>query len=592
MIEMNLSNTLNSDGLADPEGLADALIEWAQSYEPGPLLEVLDGVGAPVLDMVVTPMSARAAVLGMREGKAFYHHELRRRIAMPPELEPGIQVWDGGTVPAWHEGILEEPKYFSFFQDAPLASYNPNHRRKWRAHELLHGAVGFFWRPDLTRFEGYLSARLNELLPVVHWYGFDEMFRPRCEEHVAEVLYRDGCQACEAAARPFWEYEQWDTQRESAAAFARTANEHFRREVEMWRAEVETGEMHESPRGRLNASSDAVGYLESHWNRMTAWSFGSWMERFLVSGVDYVNSMDDLDARVTDRYASLVHGDLALDANEFRRLRDRRALQDVAYRFYLAMEWLEPGSTAGDAAEAALEPALEIMQQTCDELLGGDGGALDAVWDSVGRAVDDAKPHLTDDVAEAIDGFGFRFGGHKTSAASIDYARLGLETATPAVFSVYEHPPVDAFVVSDEFGENGLIASRFASFLDNLDADLAELARFEAWTLEPPRRDRAAELFGSVVDEETDLEAGELRLNSTWRRSTFRTDPLTSVLALPEDETDLAGYIWRGELRIVVVEPEVDAVLKSLAAGELPVDRTSVAGLVAEGALVWLPVAR
>ena len=64
------------------------------------------------------------------------------------------------------------------------------HRRKWRPHELLHGAVGFFWREDASRFETYVGARLNELLPVVHWYGLDEIFRPRCERHTGEVLFR------------------------------------------------------------------------------------------------------------------------------------------------------------------------------------------------------------------------------------------------------------------------------------------------------------------------------------------------------------------------------------------------------------------
>jgi hypothetical protein len=614
MITFALPELINRDGLVDPELLADALIEFARTFEPGDLLESLEGVGAPALDMVVTPMSARAALLGMREGKAFYHHELRRRIPMPPELEPSLQVWDGGTVPMWREGILEEPKYFSFFQEAPLASYNPNHRRKWRAHELLHGAVGFFWRPDITRFEGYLSARINELLPVVHWYGFDEMFRPRCAEHTAEVLYRDGCQACEAAARPFWEYGEWHEQRDAAIAFANTANEHYRREIEMWRAEVETGEVHESPRGRLNASSDAVGYLESHWNRMTAWSFGSWMERFMTVGVDYVDTMWDLDRRVSQTYTDLVQGDLSLDLQDFERLRERRAMQDVAYRLYLAMEWVDPDSAAGRNVEDALEPALEILQASCEGLLGGDSGSTEAVWEHVAQAIDQARPNLPEAVASGLDAFGFQFGDHAISASSVAYATHGLETATPAVFAARDDLDVASFVASPTFGENGLIASRFATWLESVDSDLAELARFEAWTLEPPRRDRAAELFGAVLDDDADLSnarigngpvtasdahrfvepptSGELRLNETWRRSTFRGGPLQDVLGLPDADVDLGAYIWRGELRIVIVELEVDAVLEALSRGEVPSDTTAVAGLVAEGALVWLPAAR
>ena len=53
-------------------------------------------------------------------------------------------------------------------------------------------------------------GELSELLPVVHWYGFDELFRGRCPEHAGRVLYQEFCSACEArriAASPGWSFD-------------------------------------------------------------------------------------------------------------------------------------------------------------------------------------------------------------------------------------------------------------------------------------------------------------------------------------------------------------------------------------------------
>src|SRR5690606_6162444 len=126
------------------------------------------------------------------------------------------------------------------------------------------------------------GARLNELLPVVHWYGLDEIFRPRCEAHQSTVLHRDFCPACEDAVRPYWEVEPLD--RRAAIAFTTSAREHFERELDACRREIATGEVVEVPDGRLNASTDAVGYLLGHSNRLDAWTFRTWAEMFLLDG--------------------------------------------------------------------------------------------------------------------------------------------------------------------------------------------------------------------------------------------------------------------------------------------------------------------
>src|SRR5690554_4427421 len=155
--------------LPTPEALVAALEASIEAGEPAGLRALAPQMGAPMVDLTVTPLSARATMLGALSGRAFYQHELRLRQPMPEHLEPELAVWQAGTTPQWSDGVLAEPKYFSFFQDAPFPAFNPNHRRKWRAHELLHGASKFFWHPQMTRFELYVSARLNELLPIIHW---------------------------------------------------------------------------------------------------------------------------------------------------------------------------------------------------------------------------------------------------------------------------------------------------------------------------------------------------------------------------------------------------------------------------------------
>ncbi|MFW5967821.1 MAG: hypothetical protein ACOCV2_09900, partial [Persicimonas sp.] len=340
--------------LPKAEAIVDACEKLAEAGEPEGLADLLEGMGAPVLDMVVTPLSARAALRAAAEGRAFYHHELRKRVPMPEAQEPELPVWQGGTVPEWREGVLEEPKYFSFFQDTPFPAFNPNHRRKWRPHELIHGALTFFWHPEMTRFEMYVGSRLNELLPVVHWYGFDEVFRPRCPKHRGEVLYQTYCAECEAAARPYWETdESWRKERrEAAMRFAERGLEHFDKE---WRAcmeELDTGRVVEVDWPQLDASSDAIGYMRGHWNRVTAWSFGVWVETFLKDGLDYFSSLERYAEHQAKLACELLSGDVSTSRERFEARRGRRAVQDAAYRIYLALDWLEVGSEALERAEA------------------------------------------------------------------------------------------------------------------------------------------------------------------------------------------------------------------------------------------------
>jgi hypothetical protein len=600
--------------LPQPEAIVDACGELASQGEPEGLVEVLAAMGAPVLDMVVTPLSARAALLAARGGRAFFHHELRGRIPMPPEQVPEVAVWqDEATVPRWQQGVLEEPKYFSFFQDMPFPAFNPNHRRKWRPHELIHGALTFFWHPEMTRFEMYVGSRLNELLPVVHWYGFDEIFRPRCERHQGEVLYRRYCQACEDAARPYWETAAgWRSeQRDEAIGWAERGVEHFAEEWQACMHEIDTGEVCEVARPKLNASSDAVGYMQSHWNRATAWSFGVWVETFLKDGVDYFSSLQ----RYADHQArlgrQLLSGSVEADADSFETARGRRAVQDVAYRLYLALSWLEPGTARLREAEERLMPHLEqaahhVHHIEEDEKLAEFSD--DVVLDLLG-AFERTRGLFPDEIGQAMGALGYTWmEPQRFAVAGASQVSEGLEQAVPLVCERVGEQ-LDALAVdfgrSEAFGSHGRLASRFARFLADsgrADEQAAELARFEAWAMAPPTRDRDAELFGAIprnVDELA-IRPGRLRLNTTLRRASFAPEVVARAtaddgLADASEDIAMARIFMRGELRMVVVDTAEAHILAAVAAGQprhdwvADVDPDVLANLLENGFIVWLP---
>ena len=179
----------------DASSLARAVL--AQS--PAPMGEVAGFLGAPAVELEASAISARIAIMAANEGRAFVHHEHRLSPLLPEEAQPELDVGLQGDelVPEeWREGVLHVPKYFSAFLEAPLPVFHPSHRAKWRPHELLHKLARFAWRPDVTRFEAYLSARLSELLPVVHWYGFDEIGRHACPDHQGHRPNRTHCDLC------------------------------------------------------------------------------------------------------------------------------------------------------------------------------------------------------------------------------------------------------------------------------------------------------------------------------------------------------------------------------------------------------------
>lgn len=596
--------------LPNPDELVDAC---AASIAEGPrpqILELAQQLAAPTLDLTITALTARATLMAATHGRAFYHHELRRRVAMPPALEPEISVWEAGTVPVWSDGVLAEPKYFSFFQDAPFPAYNPNHRRKWRAHELLHGASRFFWCPRMTRFEFYVSARLNELLPVVHWYHLDEIFRPRCEEHHDTVLHRAYCPRCHDAAVHYWESSAPEEpgRVEAAEQLVDDAWGHFEEE---WRAigtEIATGRQTPTPRPRLDASSDAVGYMRAHWNRVTAWSFGRWMELFMVEGVDYFSTLPRLRDNVGRSLHRLVSGTLEVDLEHYQARRTRSQLQDLGYRVLLALEWLDPDSEGARRAEEVLMPQLEESARLATELL-DDPSKSEAGLQQFAQtcqAFSRVAPRFPDDVADGFLGFGYRFiDRHVFADAALGQVFHGLEDGLPETTQQLTEPieTIRGFVASDEFDEHGRLSGRFASWLEMQGEHprrLKEVARFEAFANAEPRTDEEAKRFAALPERAGAMRErpGRLRPHATLRRGTFSADVLAELTGAdfaPAGDIAIAASLIDGDLRLVIEDEFSTAVLDRVSAGE-PIDEwwdfalaEAIMDLLEHSLITWLP---
>ncbi len=608
--------------IEDAAAFVAALEQRSMEVPPAEVLGLLGGLGVPAAELQATLLGCRASWLGARRGVMFTHHERRGRLEMPEGLEPEVAVWEGeGTTPRWLDGVLSEPKYFSFFQDAPLPSFNPNHRGKWRSHELLHGAQGFYWNPGMTRFEFALGARLNELLPVVHWWGLDEAFRARCPEHAGSGLPpRRACRAC-AALEGVVYYAQlpsfYGVSREAAAAHVARAVDHFDKE---WAACLE-----ELARGRrvatrwegLDASSDAIGYLRGHWGRVTAWSFGTWMELFMVNGEDYEMNLGRYAARCAEVARELVSSaPMEVAAEEVERRRARRLLQDLGYRALLALEHL-PESAATDRAMDALEAAAEATGELLDvgaspaEALSRHLPAVDAAMRPHLRRMPEAVQRAWPARAWTAEG-ATRLLGAPAPLVEAEEAQLteGLRSALPQALEEVEAEALGGwarrFAASPDFMASGTLGQRFARWLSAEGAlggeeaveELASFARFEAWLQGLDPQDEELEVFASLPPDVEALraEGSWLRLNRTAAR--LHLDAATLRRALGEEVgaagAEVLAARFEGEHRVLVVTPPIARLLERLYAEEGPLrawlddELAEIAEeLLEQGVLAW-----
>ena len=569
------------------ESAYDSWPEAAQSY--------FEGLAVPPHSLCATPASAHIALLGMAQGAHFTHHELRGHIPLPNTLAPSQQVWeDEGTVPIWKDGILHAPKYFSFFLESPLPPYHPNHRSKWRVHELLHTWVGFFWHPQLTRFEAYIGARLSELLPIVHWYGLDEIGRLRCPKHIGKRLYRTLCPDCEALVQPFWTQPPFDEKlRTAALEHATHALDHFSREFEACLQEIQTGQVHETPRPNLDAASDAQGYLIGHWNRLTAWSFGSWVLQFCVDGVDYHSSLPQFAQHVAECFRGMLMGASSYSPAGAARQRLRQSVLDIGYRAYCVLEWVQD-----EEAERTILGCLEDLAQTAHGLLDGTAEPSDA--EMAIQMLDAAMASLESLLPEGVVQR-YLAHGHvalsREEAGERGYAFVveGLQNGLPDMLSQIEgwESVVGDFIAAPDFMAPKALRSRFADWLrvnDVFPAEISTAVQIEAWLRDIPHKDEEARLFASMPSQES-WGDGTLRCHETLRRQTFSAAGVQLIFGWELEADTLAlCCVWTdGSPQVFVESEEMTAVFAQVKAGEKPEQDDTVLDLLDIGALVWLP---
>ncbi len=556
----------------DAPTLARAVLAQAAA----PLGEVASFLGAPAVELEANAVSARIAVAAANEGRSFVHHEHRLSPLLPEGARPEIDVGmdDDAFVPEdWRDGILHVPKYFSAFLEGPLPVFHPSHRAKWRPHELLHRLARFAWRPELTRFEAYLSARLSELLPVVHWYGFDEIGRSACPEHAGRRPSRAYCERCEHSLVPAW---QAGSSLEHAEAAAAHALEHLHTELDACETELSSGRIVSTPRPGLDASSDAVGYLRAHWNRLTAWSFGAWVERFADVGVDRFETCAEHLQHVRELASALLTQPYTLDPLAQRvAARERRTASDLAYRVLLHIEALD-----SDEAEDALMPCI-------DALAGG-------------HPVDDTLRELTLrlrtlDPATAERTVAGGWGWLPTTEGARTSLEAGLRTALPRALEGADVGELaQGFAAVDQPPQPRSLALRFAEYLEREAAPNSEAASFEAWLRQPPGADLEAERFGAVPD---DLDvSGRVRVNTTLRRDAIAREALDTVLGDDPEGSDapvaaVVAIRWAGEPRVLEETPEVQAALEEADKGVLS-QSEGTRSLLEQGFIIWLPPVR
>lgn len=555
---------------------APTLARAVLAADATPLGEVASFLGAPAVELEASAVSARIAVAAANEGRSFVHHEHRLSPLLPEGARPEIDVGmnEDAFVPEdWRDGVLHVPKYFSAFLEGPLPVFHPSHRAKWRPHELLHRLARFAWRPEITRFEAYLSARLSELLPVVHWYGFDEIGRYACPEHAGLRPDRTHCERCERSLVPAWQAGSSPAHAEAAAAHAL---EHLETELDACARELSTGRIVSTPRPGLDASSDAVGYLRAHWNRLTAWSFGAWVERFADVGVDRFETCADHLQHVRDLASALLTQPYTLAPLAERvAARERRTASDLAYRLLLHIEALD-----SDEAEDALMPCI-------DALAGG-------------HPVDDTLRELTTRLRTVDPGTADRtvaggWGWLPTTEGARTSLAAGLKTALPRALDGDDFSELArGFAEADQPPQPRSLAVRFADHLEREASPRCEGASFEAWLRQPPGADLEAERFGAIPD---GAEApGHIRVNATLRRDAISRDALDTVLGEDPEGSDasIAAVVairWAGEPRVLEETPEVKTALQDAENGVLSVGE-SAQSLLEQGFIVWLPPVR
>ncbi len=325
----------------EPEAQLARIRSWLERLRLVDAGAVAERARLPLGEVVASPFGLRAIALAVQVGATTVDRETRSLLDWQVE---GVVADERHGV--WESGRLHVGKYQAFLQDAPFATYDPAHVAKWGPHELMHRAVGFFWRRGMSRFEHYLGARLNELLPVALWYGPDQLLRLR-----EDGFERASAQREARATDARWLEETDEEHLGRTLRWLRYGFEHVATELDAIDRERRSGRCIPTPHhvggATLNASSDALAYVVAHHERLESAAVADALER-----VDAFAGVDDYRGHIEARWEALLFGDLELDFAAIAEKRTARIAWDQGLRRALAGEGADPDRVAADGLEA------------------------------------------------------------------------------------------------------------------------------------------------------------------------------------------------------------------------------------------------
>jgi hypothetical protein len=449
----------------DDDRLVDRLVEFALALRSdvsrhGDAVAAM--LRAPAAEVVSSPFGFRACAMAAHEGAALVQHELR---ALRPwhESHVGDELVLDEEHAVWAGGKLRTGKYQSFLQDDPFSAFNPEHVGKWTPHELLHRACAFAWRPAMPAWEIYLGARLNELVPVVLWYGPDQVMR------LDEVAFdrRSPGPNPTSVAQALWLTRPPGELREHArrtAHLLRAGIAHFEVELDAIRSELVEARRKPVAHEFLDASSDALAYVAGHRTRLLDRATTRVFAASLRVGREVFDSVADYLEFIEGRFHALLFGTIAVDERLAAGRRDARRLRD----------WLQRAALAGWPAMRRLVPLLDDAGLASRRGMRGRAPDLTRWRAAIGERLDENSA-----------AFVFADGFDRDSLAAAGFAQLhaGVEATMPALLrSLGEAGPatVREFAASDDFVTRAPLALRLACFLAGRgDFARAALARFE-----------------------------------------------------------------------------------------------------------------
>ena len=328
--------------------------------------------GLPEGEVCASPFGARMIALGLAQGATTVLHEQRPLVHLDKATRP--PGFPGDPLHGeWHRGVLRTGKYEEFCQEDPFCAYHPEHSSKWAPHEWLHRAVGFFHTKAATRFERYLGARLNELLPVATWYGLEHFLRLDHEGPFDRALEGQSPEA--DLDRCLWRkasLPRLKARIRASLSLVRWTLERTASELECIDRELATGDLvpaedaHAAafPGVSLDASSDALAYIAAHALRLESEPVG---EVLNTLAQHRHKTLASLRAQVDTTLDQLLFGPIVLDETDVLSRIESNALHDLYLR----------AATTGGKAWAALAPSLDEARILGQKRLGGSVNPLE-----------------------------------------------------------------------------------------------------------------------------------------------------------------------------------------------------------------------